>query len=122
MGGIGMIGTKAVYNAAMHCDLLLMVGADYLCEPTRTPDMVKIIYRRPCWPAGKRPNSRRDSPVAGIDVVHPGETLELRVAQFYRRSRSIARFVCRFDTTQVEAARCLRRCAATRPGPFISSC
>jgi pyruvate dehydrogenase (quinone) len=22
MGGIGMIGTKAVYNAVMHCDLL----------------------------------------------------------------------------------------------------
>jgi thiamine pyrophosphate-dependent acetolactate synthase large subunit-like protein len=29
MGGIGMIGTKSVYNAAMHCDLLLMVGTDY---------------------------------------------------------------------------------------------
>jgi pyruvate dehydrogenase (quinone) len=29
MGGIGMIGTKPVYNAIMHCDLLLMVGTDY---------------------------------------------------------------------------------------------
>ena len=29
MGGIGMIGTKAVYNAIMHCDLLLMIGTDY---------------------------------------------------------------------------------------------
>src|ERR1700685_3785482 len=29
MGGIGVIGTKAVYNAVMHCDLLLMVGTDY---------------------------------------------------------------------------------------------
>src|SRR5580692_5232331 len=29
MGGIGMIGTKAVYNAVMHCDLLLMIGTDY---------------------------------------------------------------------------------------------
>jgi pyruvate dehydrogenase (quinone) len=29
MGGIGMIGTKAVYNATMHCDLLLMLGTDY---------------------------------------------------------------------------------------------
>jgi pyruvate dehydrogenase (quinone) len=29
MGGLGMIGTKPVYNAAMHCDLLLMVGTDY---------------------------------------------------------------------------------------------
>jgi pyruvate dehydrogenase (quinone) len=29
MGGIGMIGTKAVYNAIMHCGLLLMLGTDY---------------------------------------------------------------------------------------------
>ena len=29
MGGLGMIGTKAVYNAVMACDLLLMVGTDY---------------------------------------------------------------------------------------------
>jgi pyruvate dehydrogenase (quinone) len=29
MGGIGMIGTKAAYNAVMQCDLLLMVGTDY---------------------------------------------------------------------------------------------
>ena len=29
MGGIGMIGTKPVYNAVMRCDLLLMVGTDY---------------------------------------------------------------------------------------------
>jgi pyruvate dehydrogenase (quinone) len=29
LGGIGMIGTKAVYNAVMRCDLLLMVGTDY---------------------------------------------------------------------------------------------
>jgi len=29
MGGIGMIGTKAVYEAVMRCDLLLMVGTDY---------------------------------------------------------------------------------------------
>jgi pyruvate dehydrogenase (quinone) len=29
MGGVGMIGTKAVYNAVMHCDLLVMVGTDY---------------------------------------------------------------------------------------------
>jgi thiamine pyrophosphate-dependent acetolactate synthase large subunit-like protein len=29
MGGIGMIGTKADYNAIMHCDLLLMLGSDY---------------------------------------------------------------------------------------------
>jgi thiamine pyrophosphate-dependent acetolactate synthase large subunit-like protein len=29
MGGIGMIGTRAVYDAVMSCDLLLMVGTDY---------------------------------------------------------------------------------------------
>src|SRR5271154_4126403 len=29
MGGLGMIGTKAVYNAVQHCDLLLMVGTDF---------------------------------------------------------------------------------------------
>jgi thiamine pyrophosphate-dependent acetolactate synthase large subunit-like protein len=29
MGGIGMIGTKPAYEAALHCDLLLMLGTDY---------------------------------------------------------------------------------------------
>ncbi|MDB5501576.1 MAG: pyruvate dehydrogenase [Tardiphaga sp.] len=29
MGGLGMIGTKAVYNAVHECDLLIMVGTDY---------------------------------------------------------------------------------------------
>jgi pyruvate dehydrogenase (quinone) len=29
MGGIGMIGTKADYNAVMDCDLFLMLGTDY---------------------------------------------------------------------------------------------
>jgi pyruvate dehydrogenase (quinone) len=29
MGGIGMIGTKANYHAVTHCDLFLMLGADY---------------------------------------------------------------------------------------------
>ncbi|HET8918424.1 MAG TPA: thiamine pyrophosphate-binding protein [Xanthobacteraceae bacterium] len=29
IGGIGMIGTKAVYNAAMRSDLFLMLGTDY---------------------------------------------------------------------------------------------
>src|ERR1700729_2264818 len=28
-GGVGMIGTKPVYSAAQHCDLLLMIGTDY---------------------------------------------------------------------------------------------
>jgi pyruvate dehydrogenase (quinone) len=29
MGGLGMIGTKPVYHAVQHCDLLLMIGTDY---------------------------------------------------------------------------------------------
>src|SRR5271168_3632470 len=29
MGGIGMIGTKPVYQAVMDCDLFLMLGTDY---------------------------------------------------------------------------------------------
>jgi pyruvate dehydrogenase (quinone) len=29
MGGIGVVGTKPVYNAVMRCDLLLMIGTDY---------------------------------------------------------------------------------------------
>lgn len=29
MGGIGMIGSKADYNAVMHCDVFLMLGTDY---------------------------------------------------------------------------------------------
>jgi thiamine pyrophosphate-dependent acetolactate synthase large subunit-like protein len=29
MGGIGMIGTKPVYDAVMDCDLLVMAGTDY---------------------------------------------------------------------------------------------
>jgi pyruvate dehydrogenase (quinone) len=29
MGGIGMIGTRPVYDAIMDCDLLLMIGTDY---------------------------------------------------------------------------------------------
>lgn len=29
MGGLGMIGTKPVYNAVQDCDLLVMIGTDY---------------------------------------------------------------------------------------------
>jgi thiamine pyrophosphate-dependent acetolactate synthase large subunit-like protein len=29
MGGLGMIGTKAVYHAVQNCDLLVMIGTDY---------------------------------------------------------------------------------------------
>jgi pyruvate dehydrogenase (quinone) len=29
IGGVGMIGTKAVYDAMMHCELFVMLGTDY---------------------------------------------------------------------------------------------
>jgi thiamine pyrophosphate-dependent acetolactate synthase large subunit-like protein len=48
MGGIGMIGTKAVYNAVMHCDLLLMVGTDYPYSnflPSKGADVIQIDER-----------------------------------------------------------------------------
>jgi thiamine pyrophosphate-dependent acetolactate synthase large subunit-like protein len=47
MGGIGMIGTKAVYDAVMRCDLLLMLGSDYPYSnflPTK-PVVVQIDER-----------------------------------------------------------------------------
>jgi pyruvate dehydrogenase (quinone) len=47
MGGIGMIGTKAVYDAVMRCDLLLMVGSDYPYSEflPRKPVVVQIDER-----------------------------------------------------------------------------
>jgi thiamine pyrophosphate-dependent acetolactate synthase large subunit-like protein len=47
MGGIGMIGTKAVYHAVMQCDLLLMVGTDYPYSEflPRTGTVVQIDER-----------------------------------------------------------------------------
>ena len=42
MGGIGMIGTKAVYHAVQDCDLLLMVGTDYPYS-NFLPTKVKVI-------------------------------------------------------------------------------
>src|SRR6202011_1909659 len=48
MGGLGMIGTKAVYNAVMQCDLLLMVGTDYPYSnflPSKGADVIQIDER-----------------------------------------------------------------------------
>src|SRR6202008_957912 len=55
MGGIGMIGTKPVYHAAMHCDLLLMLGTDYPYSEflprksavIQVDDRVGVLGRRP---------------------------------------------------------------------------
>ncbi len=50
MGGLGMIGTRATYNAIQRCDLLIMVGTDYpyseyLPEAIgrRTPTLLGIV-------------------------------------------------------------------------------
>src|SRR5215467_14043542 len=48
MGGIGMIGTKAVYQAIMECDLLLMLGTDYPYSeflPQTGPVVVQVDER-----------------------------------------------------------------------------
>jgi thiamine pyrophosphate-dependent acetolactate synthase large subunit-like protein len=42
MGGLGMIGTNAVYHAVQRCDLLLMVGTDYPYS-NFLPDKGKVI-------------------------------------------------------------------------------
>src|SRR3984957_18969143 len=48
MGGLGMIGTKPVYHAVQHCDLLLMVGTDYPYSNFLPPEGTVIqIDQRP---------------------------------------------------------------------------
>ena len=54
MGGIGMIGTKAVYNAVMNCDVFLMIGTDYpyseflpsKCTVIQIDDRYEVLGRR----------------------------------------------------------------------------
>ena len=54
MGGIGMIGTKADYQAVMHCDLFLMLGTDYPyseflpreCVVIQVDERARVIGRR----------------------------------------------------------------------------
>ena len=54
IGGIGMIGTKAVYNAVMKCDLFLMIGTDYPYSDflphdatvIQIDDMARVLGRR----------------------------------------------------------------------------
>jgi pyruvate dehydrogenase (quinone) len=54
MGGIGMIGSKAVYDAVMDCDLFLMLGTDYPYSEflphkgavIQVDDRVRVLGRR----------------------------------------------------------------------------
>ena len=56
MGGIGMIGTKAVYDAVMHCDLLLMARhrLSVLGIPADQAVVVQIDERAECLGGGRR--------------------------------------------------------------------
>lgn len=59
MGGIGMIGTKAVYHAVMECDLVLMVGTDYPYSeflPSKQV-VVQMMSGSRCWDGAPRPYS-----------------------------------------------------------------
>src|SRR5580704_3273553 len=59
IGGIGMIGTKAVYNAIMSCDLLLMLGTDYPYSEflPQKGDVIQIDDRARCSDDARRPRS-----------------------------------------------------------------
>jgi thiamine pyrophosphate-dependent acetolactate synthase large subunit-like protein len=54
MGGLGMIGTKPVYHAVMHCDLFIMIGTDYpyseflptQCKVIQIDERARILGRR----------------------------------------------------------------------------
>jgi pyruvate dehydrogenase (quinone) len=46
MGGIGMIGRKAVYDAVMDCDLFLMLGTDYPYSESAP----RAVTRAAWWP------------------------------------------------------------------------
>jgi pyruvate dehydrogenase (quinone) len=80
MGGIGMIGTKAVYDAVMGCDLLVMVGTDYPYSkflPTRTT--VIQIDERP------QVLGRRAPTALGV-LGSAGPTLDLLLGQVAAKS------------------------------------
>ena len=62
MGGVGMIGTKATYNAVMHCDMLLMVGTDY-------PLFNLPADQRYCHPARQAPASAGAAAPTVLGVV-----------------------------------------------------
>lgn len=80
MGGIGMIGTKPVYNAVMNCDLLLMVGTDYP-YPEFLPSHGTVIQ------IDERPEvlGRRTPTVLGV-VGSAGPTLRLLVDQVTKKN------------------------------------
>jgi thiamine pyrophosphate-dependent acetolactate synthase large subunit-like protein len=84
MGGIGMIGTKPVYEAVMGCDVLLMLGTDYpYSEFLPTKGSVIQIDERP------EVLGRRTPTVFGVaGSVRP--TLQLLLGQL--KARDDAKF------------------------------
>jgi thiamine pyrophosphate-dependent acetolactate synthase large subunit-like protein len=82
IGGIGMIGTKPAYEAAMHCDLLLMMGTDYPYS-NFLPQKGKVIQ------VDERPQvlGRRAPTVLGV-VGSARPTLERLVPKVARKTDS----------------------------------
>jgi thiamine pyrophosphate-dependent acetolactate synthase large subunit-like protein len=82
IGGIGMIGTKPAYEAAMHCDLLLMIGTDYPYS-NFLPQKGKVIQ------LDERPQvlGRRAPTVLGV-VGSARPTLERLVPKVARKTDS----------------------------------
>jgi thiamine pyrophosphate-dependent acetolactate synthase large subunit-like protein len=84
IGGIGMIGTKAVYNAVMHCDLLLMVGTDYPYSnflPSKGADVIQIDER------GKVLGRRAPTALGIVDSARPA--LSSLLGQLQRRTTGV---------------------------------
>jgi pyruvate dehydrogenase (quinone) len=91
MGGIGMIGTKAVYHAVMRCDLFLMLGTDYPYSEflPRESDVIQVDDRG-------RVLGRRTSTMLGvIGSVRPTVKSLLNLV----RAKSDTRF---FDVVTAE--------------------
>jgi pyruvate dehydrogenase (quinone) len=83
MGGLGMIGTKAVYNAVKECELLLMIGTDYpYSEFLPSTGMVIQIDDRP------EVLGRRTPTVLGVSgSIKP--TLKLLLNKISSKNKSI---------------------------------
>jgi hypothetical protein len=71
MGGFGMIGIRAVYNAVQRCDLLLMVDTDYPYSNFLTDQGQRAPDRRAGarWGGAHRPNWALSAPRASPGTV-----------------------------------------------------
>jgi len=68
MGGLGMIGTKAVYHAVQNCDLLMMIGTDYpYSNFLPTKGSVIQIDERPAGAGATGADGARGHRIGGTD-------------------------------------------------------